>query len=452
MSTVRRVVLLFVVLGLMSAVRSLGDPETDPRLGASILVVGMGFVLVAAWVMGKLFSSLRLPKLTGYLAMGLLAGPAALGMLGEGTVHGMGLINGMAIALIALTGGSEMDFRTMRPLFRSIGWITLIAVVGTSLLLAAVTFVLSGWIGFLSELPIGSRAAVSAVIGVVVVAQSPAVVVAIRAETGADGRVARTAPGVVVLADLAVIVLFALLSAIASAVLSGEGDFGTAAGAIAWELFGSLAVGVGIGALLSGYFRIVGERGLDLFVLAVCFVTAEIGGRVHLDPLLMMLAAGMFVENVSRQGHALRHAYEDASLPVYILFFTVAGASIHLGSIPLLIVPTVALVLTRAGGLYFGTKLAARVAEAPEAVARYGGFGLLPQAGLAIALSLLFSRTFPSFGEDASALMLGIVAINEIVAPALFRLALVRAGEAQGAAPVPAVVTPPALHDPPTPA
>ena len=61
---------------------------------------------------------------------------------------------------------------------------------------------------------------------------------------------------------------------------------------------------------------------------------------------------------------------------------------------------------------------------------RYAGFGLLPQAGLALALSMLFAKTFPEFGAEAAALTLGVVAINEVVAPALYRYALVRSGEA----------------------
>jgi Kef-type K+ transport system membrane component KefB len=296
------------------------------------------------------------------------------------------------------------------------------------------TFFLRPWIGFLAELPFGTSLVVSLVVGVVVVAQSPAVVVAIRAETGADGPVARTVLGVVVLADLVVIVLFAIVSSIAQALLSGTVDVGATFGRVSWELFGSLFVGTGIGLVFSLWLRVVGTRGLDLFVLASCLLSAEVGRRLHLDPLLLMLAAGLWVENVSRAGERLRHAFEDASLPVYILFFTVAGASIHLDVIPLVAVPAVTLVLVRGVGLWAGTNVAARIADAPPLVQRWAGFGLIPQAGLAIALSLLFARTFPSFGEEASVLTLGIVAINELVAPALMRWSLVRAGEAKGTA------------------
>jgi Kef-type K+ transport system membrane component KefB len=430
MSSVKRLLLIIVLFGLMQAVESFGDVSADPRRAASALVVGVGFVLIASWFSGRLFASMRLPKLTGYLAMGMIAGPALLGILAPTTVRGMGLVNGMATALIALTGGSEMDFRALRPLFRSIAWISLLAVCGTAALLGLATWLLAGHLSFMGDLDGTQRIAIAAVIGVVVVAQSPAVVVAIRAETGADGPVARTSLGVVVLADLLVIVLFAVLSAAADAVLSGTADIGATARNIVWELFGSLGIGTLIGVILSGWLRFVGARGLDLFVLLACFVAAEVGRRVQLDPLLLMLAAGMFVENVSRKGAVLRRAFEDASLPVYILFFTVAGASIHLEALPTVLLPVAVLVTTRGLGLYFGTQAAARIAGADPSVSRYGGFGLLPQAGLAIALSLLFTRTFPQLGPDASALTLSIVAVNEIVAPAMFRLALVRSGEA----------------------
>lgn len=428
MTVVKRVLLVLAVGALMQAVQTI-DAGQSHGARAGSLVLGIGFVLVAAWFVGRLASSLGLPKLTGYLATGIVAGPAVLDYLDHAMVRDMGLVNGMAVSLIALTAGSEMDFRAMRPLFGSIAWISLVGVIGTALLLAGALLVMRGQIDFLGELPTASAAAVALALGVVVVAQSPAVVVAIRAETGADGPVARTALGVVVLADLLVIVLFAIASSLATASLAGSFDVATVFSRLGWELFGSLAIGAAVGGIIAAWQRFVGTRGLDLFVLAACFVSAEVGRRLHLDPLLIMLAAGLVVENAARRGEELRHAFEDASLPVYILFFTVAGASIHLEALPTVAIPAIGLVLVRAGGLLIGSNVGARLAKAPAEVQKLAGFGLLPQAGLAIALSLLFTRTFPEFGEEAAALTLSVVAINEIVAPAVFRAALVRSGE-----------------------
>lgn len=412
----------------MEAARG-ADLEHDSHRMSAAVLLAIGMILLASWHAGKLFAAMRLPKLTGYLATGIVAGPAVLAYLDHDVVSELTIVNGMATALIALTAGSEMDFRSMRPLLRTIGAISVIAVIGTALLLGVTVFVLKSQLAFLADRPLFEAIAISATLGVVIVAQSPAVVVAIRAETGADGPIARTALGVVVVADLVVIVLFALASSVTTAVLSGSMDIEATLRGLSWELFGSLVVGTLIGVLLAVYKRIV-RANVDLFVLVVCFLAAEIGRRLHLDPLLLMLAAGIFVENVARSGHALRKGFEDASLPVYILFFTVAGASIHLDLIPLVAIPATVLVLVRAGGLYAGTYAAAKVSSAPPEVARWGGLGLLPQAGLAIALSMLFARTFPEFGDAASVLTLGIVAINELIAPAVYRWALVRSGEA----------------------
>jgi hypothetical protein len=52
-------------------------------------------------------------------------------------------------------------------------------------------------------------------------------------------------------------------------------------------------------------------------------------------------------------------------------------------------------------------------------VQRYAGFGLLPQAGLAQALALLFSRTFPEFSAQAAALVLAVVTRNMVIPPVL---------------------------------
>ncbi|AKF05396.1 cation:proton antiporter [Sandaracinus amylolyticus] len=430
MTTIQRVLLIAAMGGLMEAVRSVAVAGSGDRVRAAATVLGIGFVLIVSHLVGKLFAQIRLPKLTGYLAAGIVSGPAVLAYLDGDVVGDMKLVNGVAIALIALTAGSEIDFRAMRPLFRSVAWISAIAVCGTALALSLAALLLRPFLPFLAAMPIDATIAVCAVIGVVVVAQSPAVVVAIRSETGADGPVAQTVLAVVVLADLLVIVLFAITSSIATAVIAGSFDAGAALTRLLWELFGSLGIGAMIGVLLALWQRAV-KRGLDLFVLTVCFVAAEVGQRLHLDPLLMMLAAGMFVENVMHSGHELRREFEAASLPVYVLFFTVAGASIHLDAIPTFLVPTAVLVLVRGLGLLFGTRVAARVADAPEKVVKWAGFGLLPQAGLAIALALLFARTFPTFGAEAGTLVLGIVAINELVAPALLRWAYVRSGEAE---------------------
>ncbi len=420
-----RLVLLVAVGALMWAARTFLPEPADGKAG---LTLALGFVLLAAFLAGQLASSIGLPKLTGYLATGVVSGPAVLDLLTQRLVSGLTIVNGAAIALIALTAGGELSFARMRPLMRTIGWITLVAVIGTTLLLGVTMIALAPALPFLASLPPLAMVASALVLAVTTSAQSPAVVIAVRSETSADGPITHTILGVVVLADLVVIVLFALVSSVCKAILSGEVDVGGTAASVAWEIFGSMGAGLVVGLVLVLYLSRV-RGGAALFVVAVCVVVAEVGTRLHLDPLITALTAGIVVENTSDKGHRLLEEIAAASLPLYVVFFAVAGASIHLEVLPVVGLPALVIVVVRAAGFLGGTRLAARLAKAPPEIGRYAGFGLLPQAGLAIALSLLFARAFPELGPDAAALTLGVVAINEMAAPVFFRRALIRSGE-----------------------
>lgn len=418
--------LLLALTGLMHALNTFNVGEGGGSAGVSL---ALGYLLLTAYFVGGLFKRLRLPKLTGYIATGIAVGPYALRLVNEQMLASLEIVNGVAVSLIAMTAGSELEPKAMRPLMRSIREISLYGVIGTTFLLLASVFLARSWLPFMSDMGTLQAIVVAAVLAVVMVAQSPAVVVALRDEMQADGPVARTVLGVVILADLVVILLFALTSSLAKAVLGGGIDMIDTLSALLWKLLGSLVAGAVIGYLLALYLRKV-RASASLFVLLTAFVIAEVGQRLSFDPLLVALAAGMFVRNASSVGDELHSHIEAPALPVYILFFAAAGANLHLDVLLLVGVPAVTFVVVRAVGLLLGSRLGTKIAGAPEMVQRYAGFGLLPQAGLALALSLLFAETFPEFGAEARALTLAVVALNELLAPVLYRYALIRSGEA----------------------
>jgi Kef-type K+ transport system membrane component KefB len=421
-------VTIFLVLALTGLMRALASFSAEEQTSAGVSLA-LGYLLLSSYFIGGLFKRVGLPKLTGYIATGIAVGPGVLGLVSVSMLDSLRIVNGVAVALIALTAGSELEYRAMRPLFRSIREISLYGVLGTTLLLALAVYLTRGLLPFMQRLSDLQAMLMALVLGVVMVAQSPAVVVALRDEMEAEGPVASTVLGVVVIADLVVILLFALTSSLAKAVLGGGVDPMETARTLAWELVGSLVAGAVIGYLLALYLRKV-RGGEALFVLLVAFVIAEVGQRLHFDPLLVALAAGMFVRNLTPTGDELHRQIEATSLPVYILFFAAAGANLHLDVLLVVGGPAVLFVVVRGVGLLTGSAIGARLAQAPPSVRRYAGFGLLPQAGLALALSMLFGKTFPEFGAEAAALTLGVVAINELVTPALYRQALVKSGEA----------------------
>jgi len=421
--------IIVVVLGLLMHAAREFAPAAGVGSAPAATLLACGYLLLTAFFVGSIFKSFGLPKLTGYLTAGVVAGPQVLGLLDHSMVANLRIFNGVAVALIALTAGTEMHFKTMRPLLRSIGWLALWCGIGTALVLSLTAFLARDLLPFMSGLSLPQALAVSAVLGVTMTAKSPAVVVALKDETGADGPLTRTVMGAVVVADLVVVVLFAAVSSLAQGVFGAQTDALATAGRLSWQLFGSMGIGVGVGLLVVIYMRRIPTSGA-LFLVALAFVVAEVGQRLDLDPLILALSAGLLIRNTSEVGDRLRHEVEHASLPVYVAFFAVAGATIHLSVLASLGIVAALFVAVRATSFLVGSRMAAHQSDAPPVVARWLGFGLMPQAGLALALALLFTKTFPQFGASASALVFGVVALNELVAPILFRVALVRSGEA----------------------
>jgi len=427
-----RLLVLLALVGLMMAARSF---EVAGETIGSATALAVGYLLLAAYMTGWVAKQLGMPKLTGYLAAGLLAGDSLLALIPEAAAGDLKIFTGVAVSLIALTAGSELELKTMRPLLRSVAWLTALSGVGTVLVLTLAAWLMRGYLPFMSALSPAGTIAMAAVLGVVMSANSPAVVVALRTEMAADGPLCRTVLGTVVMGDLVVIILFAAVGSAAAPFLGSESDQ-RALVHLAWHVGGSLVIGAGLAALFYLFLRFV-DQSRALFVVAVSFVVAEVGARIGLDPLLVSLSAGILVRNATSFGDQLHEAIEGSSLPVYLVFFAAAGASIHLDVLAVVGIPAVIFVGVRAVSYLATSRLAATIAGADPVVRRYVGFGLLPQAGLALALGLLMVKTFPAVGQAAGTLVLGVVAINEMVMPILYRFALIRAGESGRAEPSP---------------
>jgi Kef-type K+ transport system membrane component KefB len=419
------VLLLLLLAGLTHATRSF---SADGEPGSSGTSLALGYLLVSAYFAGNLVAKIGVPKLTGYLMVGVLAGPAGLGLLSRPMVDSLGLVNGMAIAMIALTAGTELELAKIRPFARTLASITVFGVIGTIGLLALTLWFARPLLPFFAGMTGLQAASITLLLAVVMAAQSPAIVVALRDELRADGPVARTVLAVVVLADLVVILLFAPISAAARTLFGGSADVPAMVATLAWEIGGSLFVGLLAGALLVLYFRKV-RVDAALLLLAVTFVIAEVGSRLGLDPLLVALAAGAFVRNTSEVADELHAQLQISALPVYVLFFCLAGATLRTDALAVIWLPATLIAGVRAFGLLAGARLGARLTGAPQAVQRYAGFGLLPQAGLAQALAILFNRMFPEFADEAGTLVISVVTLNVIFSPVAYRFALVRAGE-----------------------
>ena len=166
-------------------------------------------------------------------------------------------------------------------------------------------------------------------------------------------------------------------------------------------------------------------------VLGIATLAMFLGGSLHLSGLLICMTAGFVVENSSEHGSELVAAAERFSTPVYVLFFTLAGASIDVPTLASTWGLALALVLARLVATALGTYIGHRTAGDEAPLRRWGWTAYIGQAGVSLGLATLVRDTFPSFGPALYNLAIATVAINQLIGPVLFKLGLTRTGEAR---------------------
>ena len=421
----RVIILLFLLVGMRLLIPLGSGPGTPHPL------LAFGFLILAAYSVGELAKQFRIPKIVGYLVAGLVFGPSALAIVSSDASAELAPVSNLAVALIAFLAGAELRWSEVREHWRKILRILSsemsLAFAGLLMLLVLA----HRFVPFLQDTSWGQRFALAALFASIGVVHSPAVTLALLKETGARGRVARTTLEVVLVADVAVIVLFSGVLAWARAVAPVGGSVPPqSVGLLAWELLGSVLVGALLGGVISLYLRLV-LRELVMFGIVVAFFGAEIARLAHVETLLTLLTAGFMTENVSRRGEGeqLRHAMERSSAPVFVIFFALAGAKIAVGELVQLWYIVIPIVLVRGLGIWYGSLLGARWARASEDEARYCWMGLISQAGVAIGLASVVAQAYPERGVLMRDVLLAVIAINETVGPILFRRALASSGE-----------------------
>ena len=422
---IRSFILLMLVAALTLSARSFLPEGMDGGGGA---ILAFGFVLLAAIQTGHIFHALHLPHLTGFLLCGAVFGPEVLGLLTPSMVHDLAVIKRVAVGLIALSAGCELNLRELRPRLKVVGSIAALGTLVAGALVWTFLYFLLPYMQWAAGMDATQRAVVALLGANVLVALSPAVVIGIVSETRAAGPVTEMALSLVVLADLIVVLTFSLTDAIAHSAFPLLATTGGAA-SLAAHILGSLAVGALIGVVMAVFIARVGRK-VGLFVFGLLFVVAEAGGAWHLDPLLVGLAAGLFLENVSAvSGHTVVHETESASLPTFAVFFATVGAEIHLHAFIAVAGWALAAAALRALGLFVALRLTVWKYKLEPTLWKRLYLGMVPQAGVAIALAILVATKFGPWGEGLAVLLFGTIVVNELIGPVLWRGALIRAGE-----------------------
>jgi len=116
-------------------------------------------------------------------------------------------------------------------------------------------------------------------------------------------------------------------------------------------------------------------------------------------------------------------------------FFTLSGADLDFRVFATVGLLAIVYVVTRVIGKVAGATVGAKLANMPKTVQKYLGFTLVPQAGVAIGLSLTASRILgDSHGHEIRTIILAATVLYELFGPIITKVALVKAGEIETSA------------------
>jgi Kef-type K+ transport system membrane component KefB len=425
---IRRLVVLTLLVGGAVLLEPLRVPTEGVIAPRSLFLFGI--LLLTADTFGALAHDLGFPRLVGYLVAGLALGPSVLGIVPPGVLQDLSMMKQLAVGLIALLAGAELRTRDLVARYRTIAWILALQTAAVLVGLTALVLLLRTWIPFLERLEFPAVLFVALLFAATLTINSPMVTLALLTETRADGPLAKTTLGVVLVADVVVVLVFTAAFSLAQASLGGTtASVPEALVRLLREVVGSMLAGALIGGVLTLYLRFV-RRELVVFVIVLVFATAATAQALHFELLLSLLVAGFLVENVAPvRAEPLVEMLHVTAVPVFVIFFAMAGAEVRLQTFQDLWPMILAVAVARIGLIYAGSTAGARLGAAEPVVARYAWTGLVSQAGVALGLATIVADRLPRLGLAMQTMIVGIIAFNESVGPVLFRGGLDRAGE-----------------------
>jgi Kef-type K+ transport system membrane component KefB len=411
------------------------DIETA-RQQAGVIIFSLGFVILSAYVLAQIVKSFKLPMLTGYIFAGIIAGPYISGFLTIEMVDRLSLIDDLALSFIALMAGGELRLALIARQGKSI-MLSIIFVMGLviSLVVVCILFVghhfnVTSGFNFVSLLVFGILT------GVICVARSPSSAIAVIKECDAKGPFTGMVLAVTIVTDVLIIIVFTIAMSLSEILIKGGNVIQlTEISSLMFEILASLIVGVILGQVISVYIDRV-RKDFLLFLLFIAFAVARLSMAfnhmmevqydisLHLEPLLICMSAGFFVQNFSRFGTYFLESLEKMSLPIYALFFSIAGASLNFDSLMLCWPLAIIIVVARMIGLFGGSWLAGVISHDPPVFNRNAWMTYVTQAGVSIGLAQIAERQFPEIGVHLNTVVLAIIAINQIIGPIIFKLAL----------------------------
>ncbi len=411
------------------------------------ILLSISIALLLGLLMTRVIKPLGLPAVTGYLVTGVLIGPYCLGALGNlvgisglgfGSmeyVESFGVIADVALGFIAFSIGNEFRLSQLKQTGRQATVIGIVQALVATLFVDIALCILSLILG---EERFPMAAAIT--LGAVATATAPAATLMVVRQYKAKGKLTELLLPIVALDDAVGLVVFAVSFGVAKAMVSGTVDIFSIVITPLIEIVASLALGALMGWLFSFTEQFFHSRSKRLSV-SVTFVILTVAltmikvqiGPVHLgfSSLLACMMLGTVFCNICESSEELMDRVDRWTTPLFVLFFVISGAELELSVFADIAIVGVGVVyiIFRSLGKIVGASVSSKAVGCEPKIVKYLGITLLPQAGVALGMSVTAMQLGGGVGTIVRNIILFSVLVYELVGPMMTKMALIKAGE-----------------------
>jgi len=353
-----------------------------------------------------------LPRVTLLMLFGVVIGRSGFDMIPAMFSDQFELIANMTLLMIGFLIGGKLNVKTLKGNAEKTLFVSMVESSLTMVIVSVVMVLL------------GSPAEIAILLGCIASATAPAATFDVVEESGNKGPFTRLLLSVVAIDDAWGLILFGVGVALVASLLGRESgvDALLLAG---WEIGGGILLGVLIGlpaAYLTG--RLKPGQPILSEALGLVLVCGGLALWLDVSFLIASMVLGMMVANLAKHHEYAFHEIEDIEWPFMVIFFVLAGATLDLSMLRDIGLLGLLYIVLRFLGKVIGAAAGCRIAGLEKSTERWLGLALLPQAGVAIGMTLVAANYFPEYRQTLLTVVISATIFFELLGPVFTRIAI----------------------------
>ena len=291
------------------------------------MLLSLALLFLSGMVLGKIFETLRLPKLLGMLTTGILLGPYVLNLLDPTILNISTELRQIALVIILTRAGLNLNIKDLKKVGRP----------AILMCFVPACFEIIGML-ILAPMLLGITILDAAIMGIVIAAVSPAVIVPkmlklMESEYGTSKSIPQMIMAGASVDDVFVIVLFTAFTGLAQGGTITAMHFLTIPTSIILGLLGGVVTGLFLSMLFSKVH--IRDTGKVITILSISFllITLEhmMTGAIGFSGLLAVMALGATLHQKKYEiSQRLSNKFSKLWVGAEVLLFVLVGSIVNI--------------------------------------------------------------------------------------------------------------------------